>query len=194
MIVRAASQSVSCAKGFTLIELVAAIVLMAVALTFMISLFFANPGRSVEPLLQIRAAEFGQALMEEILAKPFDQATPLGGIPACAGLACTASGSLGNEGAVRASYNDVDDYHSYCLDDGSGAPGWPIINALGDEPEDFDRFRMRVCVGYDDDYDGTINEAGVDVDRAKLIRIEIYAPQVGGLASAIVFSAYRGNY
>jgi len=194
MPVRAGSHRILHAKGFTLIELVAAIVLMAVALTFMINLFFANPGRSVEPLLQIRAAEFGQALMEEILAKPFDQATPLGGIPACAGAACTASGALGAEGEIRANYNDVDDYHSYCLDDGSGDPGWPVSNAMGQQPEDFNRFRMRVCIGYDDDYDGNINEAGVDVDRAKLIRINIYAPQVGGLGSPIAFSAYRGNY
>ena len=194
MIVRAAFHPVRRALGFSLIELVVAIVLIAIALTFMANMFFSNPGRSVEPLLQIRAAEFGQGLMEEIQAKPFDQATPIGGIPACAGANCTASSALGADGAeTRSDYNDVDDYHSYCLDDGSGAPGWPVVNAPGFAPQDFARFRMRVCVGYDDDYDGNINEVG-EVDGAKLIRIDIYPPQVGGLGSPITFSAYRGNY
>ena len=56
-------------KGFTLVELVVGIVVMAIALTFMANVFFSNPQRSVEPVLQIRAAEIGQGLMDEILAK-----------------------------------------------------------------------------------------------------------------------------
>ena len=50
MIVRAAFHPVRRALGFSLIELVVAIVLIAIALTFMANMFFSNPGRSVEPL------------------------------------------------------------------------------------------------------------------------------------------------
>ncbi len=191
------------AKGFTLIELVVGIVVMAIALTFMINIFFTNPGRSVEPLLQIRAAEFGQALMEEILSKKFDDTTPLGGIPACT--VCTPSNQLGpedgggspartdNDEDSRAIFNDVDDYNIYCGDETANT-GWPVSDAFGNAPTDFDRFRMRVCVGYDGDLNGTVNEGGAGDINAKLITVDVFAPQVGGLGDAIQFNAYKGNY
>ncbi len=182
--------------GFSLVELVVGIVVMAIALTYMSTVFFSNPGRSVEPLLQIRAAEFGQSLMEEILAKNFDESTPVGGVPACAPATtpCTASGGLGIDGTeTRISFNDVDDYHLYCGDE-AGKTGWPLVSPEGVSPQGFENFRMRICVGYDDDYDGVINEAGVDELDAKLITVELFAPQVGGLGTAITFTAYKGNY
>jgi MSHA pilin protein MshD len=191
------------ARGFTLIELVVGIVVMAIALTFMINIFFSNPGRSVEPLLQIRAAEFGQALMEEIVSKKFDHTTPLGGSPAC--IVCTASNQLGpedgggspartNDGEVsREVFDDVDDYNIYCGDE-TGNTGWPVRDAFGNTPIDFDNFRMRVCVGYDGDLNGTINEGSAGDINAKLITVDVFAPQVGGLGDAIRFNSYKGNY
>ncbi len=175
--------------AFTLVELVAGIVVSAIALTFLSALFFSNPNRSVEPLLQIRAAEFGQALMDEILAKRFDETTPVGGIPPCSG--CTTDTGLGSDGAeLRIDYDDVDDYHEYCLDDGSGDPGWPITDALGANPVHFSRYRMRVCVNYDGDYNGVADTN----TNAKLITVDIYPPSSGGFGSPITISAYRGNF
>lgn len=182
--------------GFSLVELVVGIVVMAIALTYISTVFFASSAQSVEPLMQIRAAEFGQSLMDEILGKNFDETTPLGGVPACSPVttACTASGSLGPEGSeVRLSFNDVDDYNNYCGDE-PGNIGWPLVSSTGLSPDGFSQFRMRICVGYDDDYDGIINEAGIDDLNAKLITIELFAPQIGGLGEAIKLTAYKGNY
>ncbi len=167
--------------GFTLVELVVGIVVMAIALTLLTSVFFAGSGRSVEPILQIRAAEFGQALMNEILSKKFDQLTPEGGVPACT--TCTAVGSLGSDGESRSQFNDVDDYDDYC------DSAVDVTDALGNPIPNLDRYLMRVCVDYDD-FDG----AGAVNINAKIIRVYITPPTGAGLDTPIVFTAYKGNY
>lgn len=167
-------------SGFSLIELVVGLVLMGVALTLLTTVFFGNAGRSVEPLLQIRAATFGGALMEEILSKKFDELTPEGGIPACT--AC--SPVMGSESETRDLYNDVDDYNDSC-----GSP-IPLTDALGNSPPNFNSYQMEVCVIYDGDYDG-LEDSNVS---AKLITVYIYLPSGAGVGAPITFAAYKGNY
>ncbi len=169
--------------GFTLVELVVGIVVMAIALTFMTSVFFSNPGRSVEPMMQIRAAEFGQALMDEILSKNFDDTTPVGGVPAC--IVCTATGSFGSEGESRSTYDDVDDYHDSC-----GSPV-ALTNGLGNGVSNFNGYSMEVCVSYDGNYDGA-PDSNIN---AKLIRVNIFLPSGAGMGTdPISFSGYKGNF
>lgn len=169
-------------QGFTLIELIVGLVLMSVALTFLTTMFFSNPGRSVEPLLQIRAAEFGSALMGEILSKKFDELTPEGGLPACT----SCSTSLGADSETRDSYDDVDDYNNSC-----GSP-IALTDALGNIPGNFNNYAMEVCVFYDDNYDG-VDDGSVG-NTAKLITVTIYLPAGAGLGTPITFSAHKGNY
>ncbi|EAW32997.1 putative Mannose-sensitive agglutinin (MSHA) biogenesis protein MshD (pilus type IV) [marine gamma proteobacterium HTCC2143] len=170
-------------SGFTLIELIVGIVIMAIALTFMTNVFFSNPGRSVEPMMQIRAIEFGQALMDEILSKKFDDTTPMGGVPAC--VACTASGNFGSEAESRSSYDDVDDYHDSC-----GAPV-PLTDGLGVGVSNFMGYTMEVCVSYDGNYDGVADNN----INAKLITIKLYLPSGAGIGAApVTLSSYRGNF
>lgn len=170
-------------SGFTLVEVIVGIVVSAIALTFLSTLFFSNAGRSAEPIIQIRAAEFGQALLEEIISKRFDEATPVGGVPACT-TTCTAESAFGQEGETRDEFDDVDDYHDYCS---------PVAlrDSRDQTPPDFTGFLMSVCVTYDGDYDGTGNDGDT---RAKLITVEITAPPGSGLGAPIAFSAYKGNY
>ncbi len=169
--------------GFTLIELVVGIVVMAIALAFMANVFFSNPGRSVEPMMQIRAAEFGQALMDEILSKKYDETTPVGGVPACT--ICTASASFGSESESRSTYDDVDDYHDSC-----GSPV-ALVNSIGNGVGGFNGYSMEVCVRYDGNYDGTADSN----TNAKLVTVNIYLPSGAGLGGApITFNSYRGNF
>jgi MSHA pilin protein MshD len=179
-------------KGFTLVELVVSIVVTAIALTYLSVVFFSAPERSVEPMLQIRAAELGQSLMDEILAKAYDEKTPVGGIPACN--PCTDEGDLGAEvGESRTTFNDVDDYDSYC---NNSDPYEPVEDALGNQPgegsfsEDFANFRMSICVVYDGNYDGTADSN----QAAKLITVDVYPPAIGGTRQQIRFKAYRSNF
>ncbi|MGK0499036.1 MAG: MSHA pilin protein MshD [Oceanicoccus sp.] len=185
-------------QGFTLIEIVVTIVVIAISLTFLSSIFFASVGRSVEPILQIRAAEFSQALMDEILAKDFDENTPVGGVPACSTLGvaaatdCTAQNALGSdEGALpgsRSLFDDVDDYDAYC-----GAPV-VVSDAFGVTPANFERYSMSICVVYDGDRNGIDDEVdGVSNVNAKLITVDVFPPSGANLDS-IRISAYRGNF
>ena len=172
-------------QGFTLIEIVVGIVISAVSLTMLYSLIYPQIVRSVEPMLQVRAAELGQAIVEEILAKPYDERSPTGGSPPCN--PCTISTDFGSDSGegTRAEFDDVDDFDTYC-----GSPQ-AIDQILGVAPSGFDNFRMESCVIYDGNYDGA-----ADSDQsAKRITVSVYAPtQGGGFAPPIRFSAYRGNF
>ncbi len=107
-------------SGFTLIELVITIVILGFSSMILLP-FFNSISHSPDPLVRIRAVNLGQSLMDEILAKKWDNNTPAGGgsiktsesdrgssVPA------TPSAGLGPEaGESRPIFNDVDDYNGY---------------------------------------------------------------------------------
>lgn len=184
------------AKGFTLMELVIGIVVFAIALSLFVSLIVPLASRSVDPILQVKAAELGQSLMSEITAKSFDQhSNRSGGMLRCNELSvpCSASHALGEDGAeTRDSYNDVDDY------DGLDQSGSAILDATGNSialSSDvfYHGFRAQVIVFYDDNMDG-IDDAlaggSAYIGNTKLIQLTITTPN----GEAIVFSAIRTNY
>ncbi|MFO6423240.1 prepilin-type N-terminal cleavage/methylation domain-containing protein [Motilimonas sp. KMU-193] len=59
--------------GFTLVELVVGIVVMAVAFTIITTMLVTQSRDSIDPLQQMRAAELGQSLLNEIVARSYDQ-------------------------------------------------------------------------------------------------------------------------
>lgn len=186
-------------RGFTLIEIVIGIVVGAIAIAGLASLFFNQTARAVEPMLQIRAAKLGEALMDEIVSKRYAQSTPVGGYPPCgSAVACGAIGMEAGEFTVvdgeivpiRTAFNDVDDYNGYC------AKQWPVEDVLGNTEagggnrlDDFEQYQMTICVIYDDNYDG--NDSG---HQAKLITITIFPPTGGGIGTPIEFRSYRSNF
>ncbi len=177
-------------KGFTLIELIIGIVMFAIALSIITAFIAPQAKKSAEPIIALRASEFGQSLMNEIQSKSFDEhsdrsapfrrcgETTLGAEP------CTAEGDLGvdNLGAgleTRTSYNDVDDYIALS--------NQPITNSLGEVLSQYSDFNLVVTVEYDSDFNElTIN----DGTTFKRITIEVTSP----LGEVYGFSAYKGNY
>ena len=81
-------------QGFSLVELIVTIVVTAIALTALgVGLLTANRA-SVDPVVSMRAAALGQAYLEEILSKRFDENNGLGGVTRCGETgqpACAAS-------------------------------------------------------------------------------------------------------
>ena len=61
------------ARGVTLIELIAGIVVLAISLTLITSVLGPLSIKSADPWHQVRAAELGHSLMNEILGKSFDE-------------------------------------------------------------------------------------------------------------------------
>lgn len=78
--------------GFTLIELVIAIVVITVGLTGVLAAFNQSVRQSADPLIMKQALLIAEGMMNEILGKDFPVQTNSSG---------------------RSNYNDVTDYHGY---------------------------------------------------------------------------------
>lgn len=166
------------ARGVTLIELIVGIVVLAVSLTMLTAVLGPMTIQSTDPWHQVRAAELGQSLMNEILAKSFDEQSSRSGSklrcnesPAPA---CTLAANFGPEGETRSQFDDVDDFHN--LD----VSGNDINNIFGNDARLQDiylSYRLQVQVSYDS-------------ALAKRILISITTP--GG--DIVEFAAIKGNW
>ena len=113
--------------GFTLIELVLTIVILGFSAVIIIP-FFSAITHSPDPVLREKAIGLGQAMMDEITAKKWDENSPVGGGPICTGEsnskvtrpslidACVTNATpvadLDPDGTeTRVNFNDVDDYN-----------------------------------------------------------------------------------
>jgi MSHA pilin protein MshD len=107
------------AAGVTLIELVASIVIVAVATIGLMTVVAATVGRSADPLVESQAQAVAQAYLEEIAQAAFcdpdfdpDSDPATGCRQECSASACQAGcggTAFGSEGS-RASFDDVCDY------------------------------------------------------------------------------------
>jgi MSHA pilin protein MshD len=176
-------------KGFTLIEIIVGIIVLAVTYAVLTSLIYPMASQSAAQVHQIRAAELGQSMINEILGKAFDENSDMsGGFVRCGEVSaanCTLSANLGADGSEqREDYNDVDDYNSIDF-------GEEIVNSQGASLSTiYTGFTMSVTVINDSDYSGEF-QVGVDDNKtAKLITITVRSPQ----SDDYVFSVYKANF
>jgi MSHA pilin protein MshD len=187
----AASKAISKQAGFTLLELIVGVVVLGIALLMISSILGPMYIRSSEPWQQVRAAELGHSLMNEIMARSFDENSSRGatllrcgeaGADSCIAVipACPATGmSSATEEASRDLYDDVDDFHCFR---GDGAAVSNILNeSLADS---YRNYQVEVFVSY----------AGADVglpnQSAKRVDISVILPS----GDSIAFSSYKGNW
>jgi len=78
--------------GFTLVEIIVTIVVLAVAATAILGVFSSTVRSSANPMIQQQAVSIAEAYMEEILLKPFDDPDGVDGE------------------TTRITFDDVDDY------------------------------------------------------------------------------------
>ncbi|WP_417436145.1 type IV pilus modification PilV family protein [Idiomarina abyssalis] len=166
-------------NGFTLIELIAGIVVIAIV-TLVVTAGLGQLFRqSVDPWQQVRATEIGQGLMNEIMARRFDENSNVGnqyvrcseGSGNCTTPApCPTDGSTPNaEEAQRKQFDDVDDYNGLRL---TGA------ELSGSSSNHYNGFGAWVCVS-----EKAANEL-------KRITVAITIPQ----DETLEFSAIKGNW
>ncbi len=178
-------------SGFTLIELIVGMVVLAIAILMISQIMGPMLVRSTEPWHQVRAAELGHSLMNEIMALSFDENSSRGtnllrcnetGASACIATlpACPAAGlSAATEEASRDLYDDVDDFHCLNVD------GASLVNVLNQSlAAHYKNYQVSVLVSYA----GT--EVGLANTAAKKISLTVTTP--GG--EAIVFAGYKGNW
>lgn len=181
-------------RGFTLIETIVGIVVLSISFAIFTSLIYPLTQQSAEQVHQIRAAELGQSMINEILAKAFDENSDMsGGYYRCGddinndGLISTADGEkpcstiLGNEeSGDRALFDDVDDYNNLTSIESSLGASDPLVDIYRD-------FQVSVSVINDSNYDGI---ADANNFTAKLITITVTTPQ----QFDFIFSAYKANF
>ena len=118
-------------KGFTLIEIVMIIVIVSIAIPALLIVLGQETRQSVDAELQVSATNVGQAMMEEIKTKCWDETAA--SAANCSGTVTPSA--IGTDGApgteTRAScsgnpnsYNDVDDYNGYSETCAWGGPSY----------------------------------------------------------------------
>jgi len=171
-------------KGFTLVEIIVAMVALAISMSVILSLIVPAEQQSADQLHQIKAAELGQSMLDEILGRAFDDNSDMvGGHWRCdeeGRPACTDEGDFGPDldelTTDRNSFDDVDDYHGF----------EEQVNATNDTLDSgYDSFSIAIDVQY----------KGLELNLAnnklaKRITVTITTP----LGSAISFSAYKSNF
>lgn len=103
-------------RGLSLVELIIFIVVVTVALAGVLSVLQISTRYSADPLMRKEALALSEAMMDEILSKDY-QNDPADPGNTSATLGCTVNTPnptcLPNVPALRANYNDVDDFNGW---------------------------------------------------------------------------------
>lgn len=193
-------------QGLTLIEMVATIVILSIALVSLTLMINTGLSRSADTLIELRTATLAKAYLDEILGKRFDENSANNGIPPCRApdgpggvppnRECTVEGSFGPDGGEsRSSFDDVDDYTN--IDEGEGGGG-PLQDANGNTRTGYDGFRVVVDVRYinvaaggDEEFGlGQNNELDDEYD-AKVITVTVSHRL---LSVPFPYTAYKSNF
>lgn len=149
-------------RGFTLIELIIFIVVVSAGLAGILSVMNSVVKSSADPMVRKQAIAIAESLLEEILLKEY--VNPAGGYA----------------GAVRAQFDDVDDYADYTT---TG-----IVDATGGAVPSLSGYNISPAVTV------TIVTAAespaLNAIAVKRITVSVAGP--GG--TNIRLSGYRGNY
>ncbi len=179
-------------RGFTLIELIIAIVISGFAMLMLTTSLFPRSKQSAENVIAVKAVELGRAVIDEVIGRNFDENSgPNGGVPECVIVStedredCTAVDELGpdDDEDSRTDYNDVDDFNGLGEDDDSDN----VVDVLGDAlAQYYPGFHVQISVAYAETDGGEISS----VSNYKKITATITDPT----GQSYTFSSIRGNF
>ena len=165
-------------KGFTLIEIILFIVVFTLGVVGIMVLFYNTIGKTSNPLIRDRGIQVAQAVMDEILAKKWDENVPNGGCKDNSGVCGDPSlSSIGPDAGENSidKFDDVDDY----VDTGSEYKKTKTWQC-----SDFgltSGFSVKITVSYADvsSTSGEITEITSSKKPYKLITVEVTASSIG---------------
>jgi len=197
--------------GVTLIEMVIFIVIVGIAVTAVMSVFISVGRSGADPMVRIRGIELGQAVLEEIMLKAYDNSTPAGGgcvqfssASRCSGgpsATAQSAAAFGNDSESRDTFNDVDDYHdiAYCganvtaADSACSSACQPLLNDAGNDiSADYEGFAVCIRVSFAGSEVNNTSPADVSVLDNDAKRIDVIVTD--HLNSRYLLSAYRLNF
>ncbi len=184
-------------RGFTLIEFVVGIVLLAIALTGILGLLISQAPQGVNPMQQVRGTQLAQRILGEVLQKSFDEHSDHNGgrfrcgetvgTPAVTYPACTPVADYGPDGGETRPYefNDVDDFDT--AGNWVDANQFTQTNAEGVSDEEYRHYQVRIAVTPDT----LFGSSGLGAESiGKRVALTVRLPDQSELA----FTLYRGNY
>ena len=170
-------------QGATLIELMAAITITAIALVTLIALTSRSTQQSADPMIREQAVAVAQSYLEEILQKRFcdpdvaaDCVAACSGAGACGNAACTVS-----EGANRSVYDDVCDYN--------GLPDTRVRDQTGTLIPQLGQYSVNVQVV--DDNSAVLN--GLAGNAGQVVRVDVNVSHPA-MPDTVRLSGFRTNY
>ncbi|MFC5707074.1 prepilin-type N-terminal cleavage/methylation domain-containing protein [Aeromonas eucrenophila] len=204
-------RSLDARRGFTLIEFIVGIVLLAVALTGILSLLNSLAPQSVDPVQQVRAAQLAQRILNEVLQKSFDERSDhnggrfrcgeTAGTPPVTYPACTDTANYGPESSEVRPYqfNDVDDYQTSAICSKnlvSCDAGWVPANYFsaqsgqGLDEAEYRQFGVKIRVSGVDLTKDPLPACSGTCSTGKRVELWVRLPD----RSELAFALYRGNY
>ena len=158
------------APGFTLIELIMAIVIIALALAGILVVMNKTTATSADPMRVTQAHGVAQAYLEEILLQPY----------------VDPDGS--DAGETRATFDDVDDYNALAANGCTATT--PACPALGDCACDQLGNPIAALAGYQ--VTVTVTEGMALLNGVKAKRVDVDVGQAGGTLARL--SGFRTDY
>jgi MSHA pilin protein MshD len=162
--------SKSTQAGFSLIELVMAIVIISAAVAGVLAVTNQATAKSADPLLQTQAQAIARAYLEEIVAQPYADPD---------GISATEN---------RATFDNVDDYHALdgngCLSVSAACP------VLGDCVCDQTGAPIDELPGYV----VLVNVASTTLGVIAAKRVDVSVWHASNPALRVMFSSYRTDY
>lgn len=193
-------------QGFTLIEGIIAIVIMAIAMVTLTSFLFPQAEQSAVPHYQARAAAIGQGVLNEVLSRKFDEASdPFNDSVIRCGeesYVCTAPDSLGadagevNSGLLNVgAADDVDDFIgcwgsvAQCNDSSLPRRGalQDLVTVSAAGQSDYRNIYLEISVRYEN---SVFSGAATAVSTQKRIDVLVRTSRYGEYP----FTAFRSNY
>lgn len=168
-------------RGFTLIEIIVGIIVLSISLSIVSTLIAPAEERSADHVLQIKASELAQSLMNDIVSRAFDDNSDMaGGLIRCGepdDSSNPCSATLGPEAgeSSRDLFDDVDDFDGF----------EEKVNSTNESIDSgYDQFIIHVSVIYA----GT--DLGLANELAKRITVTVTTP----LGTAIEFTSHKANF
>ena len=183
-------------RGSTLIELVATIVIISIAVVVLMLLVSQSTGRSVDPMIQQQAAAAAQAYLEEIQQKRFcdpdwdpdgNPATVTDCPAACVSSACNSCRGVGAGWLTeaRTTFDDVCDY--------SGLVDTGVRNQNGQLISGLDQYTVNIAVS--DDAAVVMGPAGSQLTGTNggVVRIDITVSHPA-MPDPVRLSGHKANF
>ncbi|MFY2509752.1 type II secretion system protein [Vibrio pectenicida] len=177
--------------GFTLVEMIIVITIMAIAVGGVSTALFPRGKQSADQIAAVKAAELGRAVIDEVLGRNFDQNSgPSGGLPECVlpgetGMECTSGANLAAESGETNNtlYNDVDDFNGF---NGSARD---VLGAT--LSEGYQGYNIVIAVYYEA-FNGVEMQGTPSTSITHYKRIEVTVTDRQG--NQYPFAVIRGNY